>query len=378
MARCTYIDGIGSSQALDTAGEIVDLRGLDISSLYGACLNFEHESKIPSQIVGKILEAHKIFGPDDCKNDRHLHYWNKFKIPFLYIMGRLFDDKKPSSKEVAALFQDDAEHPNEPDMLGFSVEGAKIEKQGTVITRSVARKVTIANMPANKTCIAEMLPEKEKEEAPDALSSLFKGEVELLKFEPSYEEILLKKEKLEKQNQKESGMGIGNATPDMPAGAGMGATGGSAFVGSQLAMSENKKMNKALTAGSYNAAPGQLEGGVALGKENLERKSKKVNALKKKEKSHWFNRADEAYSQWGDREKFRGYMKQRMPHLADGEVDAIGRILALRKNLQAEGKLNSMYARIRKTEPESRINFAYQQEPKVDSYIKKSTDKDKK
>lgn len=369
MDNCTYIDGVASSQAIDTSGEIVDIRGLDTSSLVGAALNWEHESKLPAQVVGKILEAHKIFSKEDCQNDRHLYYWNKCQIPFLYVMGRLFDDKKASSKEVAALFQDDAEHPSEPDMVGFSVEGSKIPGaiKGIVITRSIARKITITNLPCNKTCIAEIMPEQ-KVSQKDDISSLFKGEMELFKFEPSYVEIMEKKEKeLEKDiggiaSGGMGGMGSSFSSVSMSVGMGSnmgmtrkkkkqlllseelekdaGAGGGGAFIGSQLAMSEkNKKMNKSTEVGSSMAAPSQLTGGAALSKENLDKKS-----LLKKEKSSWYNRADQAYNTWDKREHFRSYMKQKMPHLAMGEIDAIGRVIALKKTVQAEGKLSKMYA----------------------------------
>src|SRR5271165_686061 len=129
MANCTYIDGVASSQAIDSSGEIVDLKGLDISSLLFGAANFEHKSDIPAQIVGKIIEAHKIYTKEDCENARHEYFWNKTKLPFLYCNVRLFDDKKESSKEVAALVKDDAEHPNETPMIGFSIEGAKIAKE---------------------------------------------------------------------------------------------------------------------------------------------------------------------------------------------------------------------------------------------------------
>src|SRR5271165_3370174 len=150
----TFIDGIGTSEAIDTSGEIVDLKGLDTSSLVGSAFNFEHKSDLPAQIVGKILEATKIFCKEDCKNERHLYYWNKCQIPFLYVMGRLFDDRKPSAVEVAALFHDDAAHPNEQPMIGFSIEGARLgEKQGMLVPRSIARKVTVTVIPANKSCV---------------------------------------------------------------------------------------------------------------------------------------------------------------------------------------------------------------------------------
>lgn len=441
MNKITYIDGIASSQALDTAGEVVDIKGLDISSLVGAAINFEHKSELPSQILGKILEAHKIFSEDDCKNDRHKHFWNKFKIPFLYCMGRLFDDKKDSSREVAALFKDDAEHPQESDMIGFSIEGAKIEKVGSVITRSIARKLTLTHIPANKTCIAEMVPAK-KASKKDDLDSLFKGEMELFSFEPTYVEILEKKEDMEKDgmNMSEHGwsgtmhrtgidhshakhgtVGIkkvpiggshqfevkhndklvgmspnvkhantaakkymhtiskaetghekgvhvkrGNVHPSpgrSKAGSFMQATKGR--VGqtpewkttfTQNAVGEHKKvlsemksmpkpnlpksedLNKAMEAGSSISAPSQLVGGAALGKEDLKDK------MHKKEKTKWYERADQAYSGWDKREQFRSYMKKRMPHLADGEVDSIGRVLALKKTMKNEERLSNMYS----------------------------------
>lgn len=197
MDNCTYIDGIASSEAIDTAGEIVDLMGLDCSSLVGGALNWEHKSDIPSQIVGKVLKIKKIFTDADCENDRQKYYWEKCKIPFLYVLGRLFDDKKDSSKEVAALFQDDAQHPNEPQMVGFSIEGAKINKEGLKITRSIARRVTITNCPANKTCIAEMVPAPEQKASTD-VDSIFKteafGEVRLFKAEENTILEMIKKE----------------------------------------------------------------------------------------------------------------------------------------------------------------------------------------
>lgn len=453
----TRIDGVASSQAIDTSGEIVDLKGLDISSLIGGPFTWEHNNQTPATVVGKILDARKIFSLSDCENDRHRYFWNKCRIPFLYVMGRLFDDKKPSAKEVAALFKDDAEHPEEQDIIGFSIEGSKISKTGSVVDRSIARRVTCTVVPCNKQCIAEVLPIVDKVKSDD-LSTLFKCEMQLFSFEPSYVELLEKKdahgEPLSKPYSSEAQRrwahtaagkkalggeaGVhewdeatkGKKLPekvgkkeDMKKDVG---TGGGAFIGSQLAMSEMKKdeahgwskprtkprgldagvyllhpklgtlsiskhpetgdyhvkhnkahkgsfktskdtakfvhdymnatgrgkvdmpksedMNKALTAGSMMAAPGSLVGGAALGKESLERRSQNVNSLRKKEKSHWFNRADEAYQSWPDRENFREYMKKRMPHLADGEVDSIGRILALKKNRQREGQLSKMFA----------------------------------
>jgi hypothetical protein len=172
---CSFLDGVGSSQAIDTAGEIVDLAGIDASSLVGGALNWEHKSDVPAQLVGKVLEYKKIFSEKDIENDRHQYYWDKTKTPFLYVMGRLFDDKKESSKECAAVFMDDREHPEERPMLGFSIEGSKVDKKGIIVTKSIARKITITNTNANKQCVAELVPGPEAKPSSDT-NSIFKSE----------------------------------------------------------------------------------------------------------------------------------------------------------------------------------------------------------
>lgn len=356
MINCTYVDGIASSQAIDTAGEIVDLRGLDISSLIGAALNWEHFKDVPAQIVGKILEAKKIFSAEDCENERHLKYWNRLQLPFLYIKGRLFDDKKPSAVEAAALFKDDAEHPNEHPMVGFSIEGARLgEKQGMVVPRSIARKVTITNTNANKTCAAEMVPEKK--EPKDQFDSLFKGEMELFTFGTPME-------KSDRWISKLHSTGINHlhsthgtvGIKKIPIGPGhqfevrhndkLVGTSPDVKNASQAAKKYmfslgKADLNKAMEAGSGNAAPSQLVQGAALGKESLEGSMQKMH---KKERSKGYADADNAYSTWDKREEFRSYMKKRMPHLADGEVDAIGRVLAFKQASDKKKKIGNMYA----------------------------------
>ena len=197
----TYVHGVGSSQAIDTAGEIVDLAGLDCSSLIGGALNWEHLAAIPAQLVGKVLDYKKIFSEKDCESEAHKYFWDKTKTPFLYVMGRLFDDKKESSKECAALFLDDAEHPEERPIVGFSIEGSKVDKQNMIVTKSIGRKLTITHAPANKQCVAELIhaePQKMDED------SIFKSETSITieLFEKA--ESLVKTEPLSKANKVES------------------------------------------------------------------------------------------------------------------------------------------------------------------------------
>src|SRR5271166_1414412 len=110
----TFIDGVGQCQVIDKSGELVDLKGHDISSLSKTgTFNWEHQSNTPATLVGKILKAKKIFSKDDCENDRELHYWNKCKTPYLYMMGELLDDYTSSAKECAGQMKYSKDNPNQ-------------------------------------------------------------------------------------------------------------------------------------------------------------------------------------------------------------------------------------------------------------------------
>lgn len=121
-------------------------------------------------------------------------------------------------------------------------------------------------------------------------------------------------------------------------------------------------MRKATDAGSGNVAPSQLTGTAALAKEDLKKvavpgskypsaaaaggkKALTVGGIPKWapiKKSEWIERAEEEYANWDKKEEYRAFMKERMPHLADGEVDAIGKTIALKKSLDAEASLSKL------------------------------------
>lgn len=432
----TFIDGIAASENIDSSGERISIAGLDISSLaQDGVFNYEHKNDQPNQVVGKILKAKKIFTDADCDDDRQAYFWQKCQVPFLYVMGELFDDYKESAKEIAGMFRYDADKrgQNERNVMNFSIEGAKIDKQGMDITRSIARKVTITVLPCNKAAVAEMVPSEEKNSKND-LNSLFKTEpkIEIELFKNEGRASFFKPIPASDMNKHAQALGIepmnknvvpfkkpmastpanpakpapsaaaGDA-PKLPAktnnpGAVMGTTksGKSVFTHAKIheyhgfgkedhdqaammhsnaaqaakdpktgahhldkmklhlgaartaefkekrfargkAQSKEKFENrnvlgKTLDAGMGNAAPGQLTGGAALQGESLDTKKKKP----------WLKRAEEAYHSWGKKEEFRSFMKDRMPHLAMGEIDAIGKTIALKKSLDAEANLSKL------------------------------------
>ena len=202
----TFCHGIASCQALDKSGEIVEIKGLDITSLpKTGILNYEHKSDIPGQICGKILTAKKIFTKDDCKNEHEEYFWNKCKVPFVYITAELLDDYCQSGKDAAGLFRydHDKKDQNSHAILGFSVEGSEIPntRKGVVITRSIARKVTLTAAPCNSQCIAEILINTPKSQVKDDFDEIFKSSEEAITLFKSgegtkiYEEFLAKKER---------------------------------------------------------------------------------------------------------------------------------------------------------------------------------------
>ena len=440
----TFIDGIGQCQVLDKSGELVDLKGHDITSLdKTGTFTWEHQINTPATLVGKILKAKKIFSKDDCENERELYFWNKCKNPYLYVMGELLDDYTASAKECAGQMKYSKDKPGQAPLLGFSVEGSEIPntRKGMIITRSIARKITLTQSPCNSMCIAEILESPEqKSQIKDDFEEIFKSEanaIEMFKSDQGlkiYETFLAKKEssglcKLHKAEKpswsagKVSGDSVHYNHPEhgtvsiqkQPSGefhvkhqgklAGVGGVKGSfgtskeagahakKYMGavsdktifapkmhnisseSLLGKSDLKKaqvpgskyppkdqvsptsvkttsappkfgpinpLKKAITAGSYNATPGTLVNGAAYQVED--RGSRPA-------KKDWNKQAKDDYENWPHKEKFEKFMSARMPHLAMGEIKALGRALALKKNIEFEKSLSNLVSLKKSEEP---------------------------
>jgi hypothetical protein len=159
------ISGIGACETIDSSGEVLKMDGLDISSLErDGLFNYEHESKTASSIVGKILKAKKIFSEKDCENESQLKFWKQVNTPYLWVMGELFDDVGHSeAMNIAAMLRYDVKAKAEnkypegmSQLIHLSVEGAKLRKEGNIVIRSIARKISITLVPCNKVAAAEI------------------------------------------------------------------------------------------------------------------------------------------------------------------------------------------------------------------------------
>lgn len=451
----TLIHGIAASENLDSSGERILMSGLDISSLeIDGVFNWEHKSDQPAQVVGKILKAKKIFSEKDCDSDDEKHFWEKCGVPFLYVMGELMDDYKQSAKEVAGGFRydDDNKSRHEKATNNFSIEGAKIEKKGMDITRSLARKVTITVHPCNKVAVAELkasnVDSKLKKDDIDSLFKTESTEIELFKSEipvgvltlaavmnkkedpsahakalgiaPVKKTVanlgagatgsiggLLASEEMKKEDIQGTtgapaaavsrGMPAISKGPEHPDGKKLGQTSGGHEIMSHKRVHEyrgmspkdhteaanlhfnaaqsainpqegahhmdkvrlhmqahktasrreerlhppkGEKLIKALSAGSGMAGPSALTQGAALQKEDLESKTQNTSfSLKRKlKKNAILARAEEEYQTWGKKDEFTGFMQRKLPMLKSGEIDAIGRTIALKKGMENSKK----------------------------------------
>src|ERR1035437_727726 len=211
----TFLHGVGTVQFLDKSAEVVDLKGLDITSLAKTgIINYEHHSDVPAQLVGKILKAKKIFSKEGCSNEHETHFWNKVKVPYLYIMAELLDDYCDSAKHVAGVlkYDRDKKDQNEYAIMWFSVEGSEIpgsRANKQTVSRGIARKVTLTSAPCNQGCAAEIL-ENQKPQIKDDFDSLFRSEQEAITLFKSGEGEKIYLDHLAKKEPSDKGPKLGS------------------------------------------------------------------------------------------------------------------------------------------------------------------------
>lgn len=281
------IDGVLGSEAIDSSGEVLDVKGADISDVdKGTCLlNWEHTpgEKGPSSQVGVVLAAKKIYKRDDCENDRQRKYWDEVQLPFIYGVCRLYDGAgHEEAKRIAAIIRDHAAN-NEPIVCRYSVEGATLRKEDNKLASSVVRRVAVTVKPCNRTAVSGLI---EDPNAPDGFEKKHTKEKtrDLLDFDET--------EKSEFSDPMFQRLGKSFAL----------------IVNPML----DDTLSKAYTAGTGGAAPGTLTDGAALQKEDFGSKkvNKKAIALLRVYKGKDFNRTE-----------FRAFAKTLLPEASDEFLD---------------------------------------------------------
>lgn len=247
------IDGAATVEVFDKSGEVLDVEGSDWSDADKGVmpLTWEHQNEdspghTALDVVGKVTSYKKIFKAGDCENDRQREYWDAIKYPFVYITGRLYDTAgHPAAIALAAIIRDHVANGERP-MVGYSVEGATLEKEGQRLKSTIIRKVTLTVKPCNAMATTGLIFDPN---APEAFPKESESEPEDL-----LEQIKVEKSEVEGRR-----------------------LGGASMIGNPVLFD---RLAKTTTAGSYNAAPGSLTGGAALQVEDAGRRRRSLAVIK--------------------------------------------------------------------------------------------------
>jgi hypothetical protein len=293
LAKSMVLDGIAASSAIDSSGEQLDIDGLDITDLEQGLgvLNYEHrgdkdEGASSNDIIGAITYAKKIHGEKDCANARERSYWDRVKLPFVYIQAELFDGEgHPGAVAAAALIR----YYNRrrlPILMRYSIEGSTLEREGNVLKRCVARRVAATLKPCNRTCFSGVLSDDQgsptEESSSSDLESLVRHEHPTRRILGSYElevnpvvvdPVQLLKDSLE-------------------------------------SLREAAALSKAISAGGYAAAPTSLAGGSALQAESVSTEERTLR-----------NRSLAALRDWDRKGDFRKFLKSRLPDASQSFIN---------------------------------------------------------
>jgi len=363
-------DTIAASQLIDGAGEELVIKNTDISDFKQGkgWINWEHKGDndighTPLDIVGKIIFAKKILTEKDCENDRMKMYWERVKkSPYIYVVGRLFTSAQhPGALALAAIMRDQEKNKGiTANNLMTSIEGSTLLRRGNVLEESIARRLAVTTKSCNKTCDITVLqdplapegyktdPNKSTKEVKDALALILedskKNEDPLytkLGSSTEFEYVPLTKNELDLNVVK---------------------------------LLVKGKLLKALSAGSYGAAPSTLTGGAAL---QVEDQSLKRNRLKAVAKA-----AIRDYEGKFNKGEFRSILKHKLPEVDDSFLDyftdladdyhvkkikkSLGKDFGVRKMEALTIDLKKAYDELKdKDKPKSRYFAGYQVIPGV-------------
>lgn len=157
----TQFQAIAASELRDTQGEILDVKGADISELEAGrgIVNDNHSNKLPD-VIGRITYAKKIFKIEDCEDEDQKRLWNKVKAPYIFTRGVLFDDQDHRSAKAAAAIIKHQHAFDSPLKLKCSVEGGILERgksDDRILKRTKIKGLALTLTPANNATLVEGL-----------------------------------------------------------------------------------------------------------------------------------------------------------------------------------------------------------------------------
>jgi len=195
LAKNLIVEGVLSAQVPDTAGEVLDVAGADISELQTgrAPVNTEHinpedikkdmENNGFQAIVGRVVSAKKIFKADDCDTPFELQAYKNLGVPLIWGTIEIFDGPKAHDNARAAAsvikHYDDA---GVKQLIGYSVEGSTLKREGNLLKETVIKRLALTAKPANKAAVVQVV----KDQPQTSSSSITKHTGTSGGYEPLY------------------------------------------------------------------------------------------------------------------------------------------------------------------------------------------------
>lgn len=128
-AKQYIIEGVASDQARDQMGETMILKGMNFQPLMDlGIINWDHLAG-PENIIGEPLAGEIRQGPE------------------FYVQGNLYVDDVP--RAAAAWAAAEAMNKSKRRTMGWSVEGAVLQRAGKQITASEVRHLALTHQPVN-------------------------------------------------------------------------------------------------------------------------------------------------------------------------------------------------------------------------------------
>lgn len=285
-----HLEGVFSSEVVDSSGEIVKIDGMDISTFEAGegTANVEHvgvHDGLGKETVGKVIYVKKIFSRGDCEDESQRFFFDLVKgKPFLYGIVRLFDGSgHAEAQRLAAQIRDYNAH-KELILVRFSIEGSTLSKKGNVVEESFAKKVALTITPANKVCNTRLLTDPN---APSGFEKMVKSILE----DPTLHKI--------------------GVSPDLLYNPILGVGKDISLGGLFKTAIRDLILAKALTAGNMDVAPSARTGGAALQGSSISKKyAGTVLATARDYRDDW------------DRDKFKkklkeSFTKAELPDVSD-------------------------------------------------------------
>lgn len=160
-AKGMLLDGIGASEHIDSSGEVLDVKGCDIKDVQDgvAVINYEHKDETPTDVIGRLVYAKKIYSADDCEDERQLAYWKKSGVPYIYIVGELMDQDGHQGAQDAAAIVRHYHSRGLPIVARWSIEGSTLDKDkgSGRLKRSIFKRIALTLKPCNKDATSGVL-----------------------------------------------------------------------------------------------------------------------------------------------------------------------------------------------------------------------------